>query len=376
MSTTPSILLVGLGGAGCGMVSRIAAHLPPVVRVALIDTDASILNTTAGQEAFQIGRPLTRGMGTAGELAVGLAAVEADEPALRRLFTGYSLVVLVTGLGGGMGSGGAAPLASIALDAGATVLSFATIPFSHEGERRKRQATEALEKLAVKSHGLVVVENDLLALQVAADASLSAAFSAADEWIAGSLRALASVFTPGALVPVDPAALKTILEKPGSPTLFSYGVGEGSGAALIAAKAACDSSLAHGPGAITKVGSLFVQVTGGLNMSATDAFEAVSIIRKKFGGEKTTLLGACIKPELGDRVEVAVLGASLPVPKPAAKTKKGAKGTDPNQPVFVFATEESIRRGIFGNTPSIFRDGEDVDVPTYIRRSVRLTPAS
>ena len=210
MSTTPSILLVGLGGAGCGMVSRIAANLPPVVRVALIDTDASVLNTTAGQEVFQIGRPLTRGMGTAGEIAVGQAAVEADEPTLRRLFTGYSLVVLVTGLGGGMGSGGAAPLANIALDVGATVLSFATIPFSHEGERRKRQATEALEKLAVKSHGLVVVENDLLALQVAADASLSAAFSAADEWIAGSLRALASVFTPGALVPVDPAALKTI----------------------------------------------------------------------------------------------------------------------------------------------------------------------
>jgi hypothetical protein len=111
-------------------------------------------------------------------------------------------------------------------------------------------------------------------------------------------------------------------------------------------------------------------------MSATDAFEAVSIIRKKFGGEKTTLLGACIKPELGDRVEVAVLGASLPVPKPATKTKKGAKGTDPNQPVFVFATEESIRRGIFSNTPLIFRDGADIDVPTYIRKSVRLTSAS
>jgi hypothetical protein len=59
-----------------------------------------------------------------------------------------------------------------------------------------------------------------------------------------------------------------------------------------------------------------------------------------------------------------------------AKTKKGAKGADTNQSMFVFATEESIRRGIFGNTPLTFRDGEDVDVPTYIRRSVRLTPAS
>ena len=73
---------------------------------------------------------------------------------------------------------------------------------------------------------------------------------------------------------------------------------------------------------------------------------------------------------------MAVLGASLPVPKPAAKTKKGAKGGDNNQALFVFATEESIRRGIFGNTPLTFRDGADIDVPTYIRKSVRLTPAS
>lgn len=375
MSSSSSILLVGLGGAGCGMVNRIAPHLPSVVRVVLVDTDASITSTRPEPESLQLGRPLTRGMGTAGEVAIGLAAVEADEPALRRLFTGYSLVVLVTGLGGGMGSGGAALVANIATDAGATVLSFATIPFSHEGERRNRQATEALEKLAAKSHGLVVVQNDLLALQVPADASLSAAFAAADDWIAGSLRALASVFTPGALVPVDPAALKSILEKPGSPTLFSYGVGEGSSAALSAARAACDSTLAHGPGATTKVASLFVQVTGGLNLSATDAFEAVSIIRKKFGGEKTTLLGASIKPEMGDRVEVAVIGASLPSEKPTVKVRKGAKSVDTNQQIFGFATDESIRRGVFGSAPLTFIDGEDIDVPTYIRRSIRLTPS-
>ena len=102
------------------------------------------------------------------------------------------------------------------------------------------------------------------------------------------------------------------------------------------------------------------------------AFEAVGAVRLRFGGETTTLLCARIDPALGDRVEVSVLGASLPAPKPAPKPKKGAKAVDAGQPLFGFATEETLRRGQFGGTPMTFIEGQDVDVPTYIRKAVRL----
>jgi len=371
MEPNRAILLVGLGGAGCSIVGRLAAGLPPQVAVALIDTDAAALAQTQGRETLQIGRAQTRGMGTGGEVALGAAAAEAEEPQLRRLFTGYALVVLVTGLGGGTGSGAAPFVASVAADAGATVLAYATIPFSHEGERRKRQASEALDKLGVKAHGLVAVQNDLLLLQVSKEAPLSESFAAADEWVGGALRALAGMFAPGALVQADPAAVRSILATPGSPTLFTYGSGSGAGAAMAAAKAANECPLAHAPGAITKVASLFVAVTGGPTLSATEAFEAVAAVRLRFGGETSTLLCARVVPDFGERVEVAVLGASAPAPKPTKKGKPAKPGEE-NQQVFGFATEDSMRRGLFGGTPLTFIDGQDVDVPTYIRRSVRL----
>ena len=50
------------------------------------------------------------------------------------------------------------------------------------------------------------------------------------------------------------------------------------------------------------------------------------------------------------------------------------QGEDPAQPIFEFATEESMRRGLFGGTPMTFIDGQDVDVPAYIRKAVRLPP--
>lgn len=375
MPAPASILLVGLGGAGCSMVTRLAPQLPPEVTAALLDTDARSLPAAGERAALQLGRAQTRGMGTGGEAALGLAAAESEEPALRRLFAGVPVVVLVTGLGGGTGSGAAATVAALAAEAGATVLAFATMPFSHEGERRMRQANEAAAKLGQKCHGLVVVHNDLLLQQVAPDAPLSESFAAADGWVGGALRGLAGAFAPGALVAADPAALRSLLSTPGSPTLFAFGVGQGEGAAMKAARAAVDCPLAHAPGAVAKVASLFVHVAGGPAMTSTEAFEAVGAVRARFGGETSTILCARVEAGLGDRIEVSVLGASLPAPKAPARPKKGAKADDPTQPIFEFATEESMRRGLFGGTPMTFIDGQDVDVPSYIRKAVRLPPA-
>jgi cell division protein FtsZ len=357
------------------MVTRLSAQLPPEIGVALLDTDARSLQSAATVQMVQLGRAQTRGMGTGGEAALGLASAESEEAPLRRLFTGVPIVVLVTGLGGGTGSGAAAVVASLAVDAGATVLAFATMPFSHEGERRMRQANDTTVLLGQKCHGLVVVHNDLLLQQVASDAPLSESFAAADAWVSGALRGIASAFAPGALIAADPGALRSILATPGSPTLYALGVGQGEGAAMKAARAACDCPLAHGPGAVTKVASLFVYVAGGTALTSTEAFEAVAAVRTRFGGETSTIICARIDASMGDRIEVSVLGASLPAPKAAPKSKKGDKAIDPSQPVFEFATEESMRRGLFGGTPMTFIDGQDVDVPAYIRKAVRLPAA-
>jgi len=78
MATPASILLVGLGGAGCAMVTRLSAQLPAEVSVALFDTDARALAAGGPGTSLQLGRAQTRGMGTGGEAALGLASAEAE----------------------------------------------------------------------------------------------------------------------------------------------------------------------------------------------------------------------------------------------------------------------------------------------------------
>ena len=374
MSTSPGILLIGLGGAGCAMVSRLAPRLPAEIKILLVDTDTRPLAENPALESVQIGRAVCRGMGSGGEIGLAKTSAEADDATLRRQLNGFPLVVLVTGFGGGTGSGVATYLANLATELGSTVLAFATLPFSHEGERRQRQAKEASEQLFLKTHGMVLVHNDLLLQQSGAEAPLATSFSAADRWVGGALQGLASAFEPGALVPVDPAALRSLFANLASPTLCAFGTDEGEGAATKAAAAACDCPLAHGPGSVMKVGSLFVYVVGGPSLTSGEAFEVVAAVRKRFGGEISTLLCARVDPNAGSRVEVAVLGASLPPQKKAAKPRKGAAPEAEAQPLFDFATEASMRRGLFGGTPMTFIDGQDVDVPTYIRQAVKLIP--
>ena len=88
MDRAPSILLVGLGGAGCAMVARLAPGLPADVQVLRVDTDARLVADGGPGAALQVGRAQTRGMGTGGEPALGSVAAESEEAALRRAFTG------------------------------------------------------------------------------------------------------------------------------------------------------------------------------------------------------------------------------------------------------------------------------------------------
>jgi cell division protein FtsZ len=374
MATSPAILLLGLGGAGCAMVNRLAPRLPAEIKILLVDTDTRALPENPAIESVQLGRAVCRGMGSGGEVAIAKASAEADDATLRRQLNGFPLVVLVSGLGGGTGSGAAPYIASLATELGSTVLAFATLPFSHEGERRQLQAKAASEELFQKTHGMVLVHNDLLLQQSGSEAGLAESFSAADRWVEGALQGLAGAFAPGALVPVDPAALRSLFAKLASPTLCAFGVAEGEGSASKAALAACDCPLAHGPGSVMKVASLFVYVVGGPTLTTGEAFEVVATVRKRFGGEASTLLCARLDPNAGTRVEVAVLGASLPPVKKPTKARKGAPDAAEAQPLFDFATDASMRRGLFGGTPMTLIDGQDVDVPTYIRKAIKLIP--
>lgn len=377
MAADSPILLVGVGGAGCALVGQLASALPPAIRVLAVDADAAALAASGVADQVQVGRAVLRGLGAGGDTRLGASAAEAELAELRRWLAGPPVVVIVTSLGGGVGGGAAAVCAGLAAESGALVLGLATLPFSHEGEQRQVAAREALVALNLKAHGVVVLRNDDLLQLVPAEAPVSEMFARTRQWMGTALESLAGCFAPGALMPLDPGALRALFPSAGCLALFATGEGAGTGAVEAAARAALASPLLpHGPEA-QRVDHLLVQVVGGPALTTGDCQSAVGVLRGELGGDRVTLLGARIDSALEGRARVTVLGASPPAPAaPArpAKGRRGAKPADAAQQVFGFALEQNLRRGLFGSTEPTLFNGEDVDVPTYLRKGVRIQP--
>ena len=190
MSVYSPILLVGVGGAGVTLVTRLASQLPAGVKLLLVDSDATVLEPHTQFPQVQLARASLRGLGASGESVLAADAAEAEAPELIRQLSGSSMVVLVCGLGGGMGGGAAPVVARLAADSGATVLAFATLPFSHEGERRLASARESAVALHRRAHGTVMLHNDAL-LQVApVDAPVADLFNETSQWMAAAARGM------------------------------------------------------------------------------------------------------------------------------------------------------------------------------------------
>lgn len=141
-------LVLGIGGAGCNIVSNIAASAP------LIQADLGWANTDWPSLArdnpiisirLKIG---STGHGSEGAAPdYGRTAALETEWDISSLFEQYELVCLAAGLGGGTGTGAAPVIAELAHRHGLAVRSVVTTPFAFEGVSRQHAAEAAITLL-------------------------------------------------------------------------------------------------------------------------------------------------------------------------------------------------------------------------------------
>ena len=165
--------VVGVGGAGCRMVSDIYWDLPSVDTVAINTDKEALLNTDADKKLF-ICKAVTKGEGTRGDSLLGKKCAQAHMEEIREVLSNYDVVYIVAGMGGGTGSGAAPIVAEIAQSLNLIVFSIAVNPFSFETARSKR-AKDGLAHLRSVCPMTVVIENDLV-LEKMPDVKMNDAF--------------------------------------------------------------------------------------------------------------------------------------------------------------------------------------------------------
>lgn len=408
------IKIIGVGGAGTNAVDRLQFDDHGKVQLAAINTDAQALASSPLAEKLMIGRSITRGLSAGGDSELGRKAAEADADAISGILQGVDLVFLLAGLGGGTGSGAAPVVGRLAAEAGALVIAYVTMPFTIEGAQREQTAKEALGDLRKSCDAVIPLPNDVLMQMLDDDATVLDAFAQADIWIDRGVRSICTMLSQTGLINLDFATLRKAFCGQAGKTLFGLGHGEGEGYVAKALEDLKSCPLLNLPEYARKADRLLVNIVGGTDLGIRQVNEIMAMVTEQFGSRENTILGAVIDESHQQQVDICVIGTTdvagaryarqparkpapaasepflqetaepeLPIVKTASATQKVRpvhrsklkrdklqRDTD-QQEEFLFVSEEE-QRGYFEKTERNLHEGADLDVPTYLRRGLRI----
>lgn len=302
--------VVGCGGAGGNAVNRMVASGFSGVDFIALNTDLQVLRDSEAHQRVQIGSKLTRGLGSGGVPGVGAEAAEESREVIRECLQGADMVFLTAGMGGGTGTGASPIVASIARETGALTVGVVTRPFFFEGDQRREQAEEGIERLKKEVDTLLVIPNDKLLEITEENTTLVDAFSMADEVLCNATRGISDLIIETGVVNLDFADVKSVMSN-GGDAIMGTGVASGSGSAEKAATMAIASPLLDNI-SIRGANGILVNITGSKTLSLQQVSRAASIINKEAGPGAHVFLGAVINDKLSsDEVRVTVIATGF-----------------------------------------------------------------
>lgn len=354
------IRVIGLGGAGNNAVNRMIESGLEGVEFIAGNTDAQVLAKSHAEVRIQLGDRLTRGLGAGADPEVGEQAAMEDRERIKEYLEGTDMLFITAGMGGGTGTGSAPVVAEIAHDMGILTVAIVTRPFRFEGPKRLRVAEEGIHKLTDRVDGIIVVNNEKLLTAVDKKVSFREAFLIADRVLYYGVKGISDVINVEGMINLDFADVRNLLSNSGS-VLMGIGAGSGEKMAEEAALSAIHSPLLER--GIQGARRILVNVTGGYDMSMTDANEIVEKIREATGFDDPDILfGITPDESAGEEVRVTVIATGFNdsanphdnVKLTAANTSDG--NLNPNSGL------DTILR----SKPSSY-DPKDYDIPAFLR---------
>ena len=338
------IKVIAVGSAGSNALDRVVLDGMDKSDLIAANTDVQSLASSVAAVKVQLGRSLTRGLGTGGDPELGFDAAQESADEIRQALAEARLIFICTGLGGGTGSGAAPVIAQIAREMGALVIGFATLPFTFEGKRRTAQARDALARLHETTDAVVCFENDRMADMVAPKAGIHQAFAVADMTISQSLRSIVNLIQRPGIMRIGFDDLLAALRGGGGRCLFGYGESDSDNRAHQALAQALKNPLMDRGRMLADASRVLVQVTGGPGMTLSEVEILMRELNKHISEHTQLLFGTAVDGRMGDRLSVTLI-SSLPadgVEVAPRKSKAYAAPPPPPEPVVEPAAEPQI----------------------------------
>lgn len=304
-----NIKVFGVGGAGCNSVTWLFNKGINGATVYSVNTDALHLSITKADEKLLIGKELTRGLGAGGKPQVGREAAKESLSELKKAAGGADMVFVLTGLGGGTGSGASPVIAQLARESGAVVIAVATMPFEAE-KARQEKAEFGLQELTEVVDTAILIDNNRL-VDIAGNLPMEQAFAVANELISTMIKGIVETITLPSLINLDYADVSSIM-KNGEVAVIGVGESDVSNRVDEAVKQALTHPLLDVDyrGA---TGSL-IHITCGPDFKLEEFAGVGELVTENISPEAQVIIGARINKDFSNKVRVITIMTGVKSP--------------------------------------------------------------
>lgn len=397
-----SVKIFGVGGAGLALLERLASMRLGRAELVAVGTDAQSLMHSSAARKVQIGREGTKGLGAGGDPSLGESAAKESAAEIRAECSGAQVVIVCAGLGGGTGSGAAPVVAHEAQRKGALVIGVVTLPLGGEGGKRRDQAEHALGRLARYCTAILCFENDRMNELGPEGATISDAFNAASHTLAGAVCAVVRMVSLPAVLRLGIDELVQVFDGSGARCEFGCGFASGPDRVRAAVEEALRSPLLESGKLLGDAENVLVHITGDSALKLTEVHTALRQISTHVEESAQIMLGVAVDPEEEDLFGIVLMVGSGDTGSADAgigidtededteaaqaegegaaagrKTGKGKGKVARGKKAAAGQTQDELpldeaMRGRFKDLDPTMVDGQDLDVPTFIRMRIRL----
>ena len=395
----PVLRLLGIGNAGVNIADRIAVRASLPLETVALNSDQQSLNASVASRKIALGPMTTHGLGAGGDPEMGLEAARESMSELRQSVEGADVIFLCSGLGGGTGSAVAPQVAELARANGSLVIAVVTTPFQFEGRRRSQQAQEAMLGISRHADAIVHFENDRMAEITAPRTEAEETFAACDNILFQAVASLTRLIScPGPMAVAVPDLLG-VLRSGGGGFLFGSGEADGGNRAHESLEQALRSPLLDRGRLLHEASKVLVHLSGPRSLTFAEVAAIMQEVSKNTAPTSLLHLGVSVARDESAPLIVTVIGhcgtaakiepaapvqktepartappalfaeeaiQSIPPPPAPAESKTGApKVKQEDLPL------EPIARGRFEKVEPTIVEGEDLDVPTFLRRKIK-----
>ncbi len=384
------IKVLGVGGSGQNAVNHMIASKVKGVDFVAINTDSQDLHRSLTKKRINIGKNLTRGLGTGMNPDLGRKAAEETREEIQEVIKGSDMVFVTCGLGGGTGTGASSVVARTAKESGSLTVAVVTKPFYFEGRQRARIAEAGLEELRKEVDAIIVIPNDRLLSAIGKETTVKNAFIMCDEILRQAVEGISDLITTPGLINIDFADIRTIMENAGS-ALMGIGSASGENRAIEAAKAAINSPLLDVSIAGAK-GILF-SIAGGEDLTMFEIQDAAKVITESIDPEAKIIFGTVRDDKLKkNEIKITVIATGFPENQPSQNRPVQNTATAtiaPTESSFAGILKRNQEKGKIFNGPleprkestvtekvevkkEVPKEDEDDDwgaIPAFLRRS-------